>query len=88
MNIRRTIFHPLRSFFGRHILSIVVLVGLFWIGYIGWLSWKAQPDLPLPPERITSKQIKVNEKQRLELEEKMKSYHQPTPRPNLTNVHL
>lgn len=70
----------------RRLVLIVVIVGL---GFDGWMVWQgleqwAEP--PLPPERISAKQLRVNESQRVTLEEGLQQYHQPQALTNTSTV--
>lgn len=48
----------------RHLVLIACLIGVGWIGYVIWQLAGVYYDQPLPPERISAKQLRVNESQR------------------------
>ncbi len=56
-------------------LLIVVFI-LAWLAWVAWTSWPAWPDMVLPPERVTSKQIRVNSGQYALLQTSLRQYHE------------
>ncbi len=72
------------STWSRHLALIALLIGLSvnsWLAWQGWLLWA---DAPLPPERVTAKQLRVDESKRLLLTQNLDHYrHPPAVTPTL-----
>jgi hypothetical protein len=51
-----------------------VIFGLAWLTYIGWQLSDLYADQPLPPERISAKQLRVNETGRRALMDTITTY--------------
>lgn len=76
MNLSLNFLGSLNTKLSRHLVLIVIIIGL---GFDSWLFWQAStewPDLPLAPERISAKQLRVNETQRASLLQNLDQYHQ------------
>ena len=65
----------------KRLLPIVLIAGLTWDAWLGWQSWTQWADQPLPPERVTAKQLRVNESQRQALVNDLTAYRQPVSGP-------
>lgn len=79
MNLDIHILRNLNKILTRHLVLIVIIIGL---GFDSWLFWQAStqwPDLPLAPERISAKQLRVNEAQRTTLLKNLDQYHLAAP---------
>ena len=63
--------------FKRHLLMISLILSALWLGWSGWQLWKAWPDRPLPADRITARELKVNETQLQQLKTNLDSYQAP-----------
>jgi hypothetical protein len=78
MDLNLNFINGLNTKLSRHLVLIVLIIGL---GFNSWLFWQAStewPDLPLAPERISAKQLRVNEAQRNTLLQNLDLYHQTT----------
>lgn len=73
--------HSLFQQSSRLLMNIAIVLGLVWLGWSGWQSWEQWRELPLPAERVTAKQIKVNEGQRQQLEQLLTTYRLPPTEP-------
>lgn len=62
----------------RHLSLIVTCLGILWIGYIVWQLSDLYADQPLPPERISAKQLRVSEGQRQSLLKSISDYTSAT----------
>lgn len=67
----------------RHAMFVILIVGLLFDGWLVWQSMEQWLDQPLPSDRVTAKQLRVNETQRQELLQHLDQYHQPSTPPTI-----
>lgn len=84
----RAILNYLSRLLTRHAMFVVLIFGMCWVGWLGWTTMQARTDFPLSADRLTAKQIKVNETQRQQLDSALKSYRQPAPALKVADISL
>lgn len=70
----------------RHAVLIALVVGLCFDGWLGWESWQQWSDQPLPPDRVTAKQLRVSETQRTQFVENLAAYQHPPAVPTIPAI--
>lgn len=75
----KNLFQKVISALTARAVMTAIVIGLFFNGWVAWQIAQHSIDRPLPPERITAKQLRVNEKQRLDVESRLTTYSQPKP---------
>lgn len=86
MKLSLNIFHQPFAAFRRHAVFIALIVGLCFDGWLAWQSWEQWADRPLPPERVTAKQLRVSESQRTKFVENFEAYQHPAAVPTLPTI--
>lgn len=85
-HIPTTISRPLAGLV-RRLNLIAVCIGIILSGWTVWKIWSVWNDLPLPPDRVTAKQLRVSESQRIQITQDLatlRSTSATTAVPNIT----
>lgn len=69
--------HRWTNFFTGHATFIAIIVALSFSSWGTWQAWEQWEDRVLPPERVTAKQIRINENQRQQLLQAISQYRTP-----------
>jgi hypothetical protein len=72
------ILHRIGTKIAHHFLLIVIVIGLVFDGWLAWNGAMVVLDQPLASDRISAKQLRVNETGRALLLENLAKYHTVT----------
>src|SRR5690348_15112459 len=85
MNTPPIIQHS-RAWLNRHLIFLCIVLGMGWVLWAGWQAITLWTDNVLPPDRVTAKQIHVNETQRAALVKNISLYQQAITLPAVPSV--